>query len=72
MKGDHYTTQAFPRHVTGEDLRTVLLQYSPRARITEIRVSGPGDRNCHTRIEVTTLDANDEGRTHAHQTTDGK
>ena len=72
MKGDHYTTQAFPRHVTGEDLRTVLLQYSPRARITEIRVSGPVDRNCHTRIEVTTLDANDEGRTHVHQTADGK
>jgi hypothetical protein len=72
MKDDHYTTQAFPRHVTGEDLRTVLLQYSPRARITGVRVSGPCDRNCHTRIEVTTLDANDEERTHAHQTTDGK
>ncbi len=72
MKDDYYTTQAFPRHVTGEDLRTILLQYSPRARITEIRVSGPCDRNCHTRIEVTTLDANDEGRTYTHQTTDGK
>lgn len=70
MKDAHYKTQAFPRHVTGEDLRTVLLQYSPRARITRVRVSGPVDRNEHTRIEVTTLGANNEERTHAHQTTD--
>ena len=62
MKTDTQT----PRHLTLQGLQDVLSLYGSHARIVEIRISGPADPNAATRVEVTTLDADDRARTHGH------
>jgi hypothetical protein len=66
MKTDTQTDTQTPRHLTLQGLQDVLSLYGPYARILEIRISGPADPNAATCVEVTTLDADDRARTHAH------
>ena len=63
MKTDTTNT---PRHVTGADLRDILLQYAPTARVVAVRITGPVDRDAAPRVEVTTLNADDQPRTYSH------
>lgn len=63
MKTD---TPDTPRHVTGAQLRDILLQYGPAARIVGVRINGPADREAATRVEVSTLNADDQPKTYSH------
>ena len=63
---DTQTDTQTPRHLTLSELQDVLSLYGAHARIVEIRISGPADPNAATRVEVTTLDADDHPRTHGH------
>ena len=69
MKTDTTDTPDTPRHVTGVDLRDILLQYSLTVRIVAVRITGPADRDAATRVEVSTLNADDQPKTYSHPVT---
>ena len=65
MKTDTTDT---PGHITGADLRDILLQYSPTARIVGIELRGLTPKKT-TRVEVSTLNADDQPKTYSHPVT---